>query len=67
MNFYDIDYIRSFALHNENSKELEELSKWCRDPFTQYYLSKNFHSPESVVIRGKAFHRFRELIQEINE
>ena len=58
------DYTRCYALYGADSDELEKLSRWCMDGCTQNYLTKNPHSSQSTIIRGRAFHRFRRLIQQ---
>lgn len=62
-----MDRIRSFSIICEDSNALERLSRWCRDIHTHYYLIENRYSPESTIIRGKAFIKFGIFVQKINE
>lgn len=56
--------MRSAAFYSDDSNELEELSRQCKDPYTQYLITKNGYAPESAHIRSRGFFKFQELIQK---
>ena len=62
MRYYDVYHMRFSAFYSKDSNELEELSSQCKDPYTQYHISKNRYTPESAHLRSRGFFRFQELI-----